>query len=357
MIGLMSKKSLFQLQAERLFKIQELASQRAQSSKESVVSWYIMTSESTKLMTENYFKENNYFGLKPQNMFFFEQAMIPCVSPEGKIIMETPCKVARSPNGNGGIYSALLSSGALDDMERKGIQIVFVYGVDNCLVKMADPIFFGYCFEKNIDCASKVVSKSYPEEPVGIICLIDGKPGVLEYSEIDKDIEKMVDPKTGKLLYNTAHICMNSFSLNFLKKICSSKLDKLPYHIAKKKINAINNKELEKKEVNLVDIWKLEMFIFDVFEFSENMGVFEVLRNEEFSPLKNGPDSKMDSPHSCIQHITELHKLWIQKSGGIIANSNDELLCEISPLVSYCGENLTQYVKDKKISLPFHLSK
>eukprot|EP01118_Nematostelium_gracile_P017331 TRINITY_DN7369_c0_g1_i1.p1 TRINITY_DN7369_c0_g1~~TRINITY_DN7369_c0_g1_i1.p1 ORF type:complete len:292 (+),score=82.16 TRINITY_DN7369_c0_g1_i1:9-884(+) len=163
-VGLPSKKSLFQIQAERLIRVQNNVVKRF-GKIEKAIPWYIMTSDATKEPTKNFFHDNNYFGLDPKQIFFFEQEMLPCIYPDGKIIMETKTKVSRAPNGNGGLYLALLKSGALKDMEERGIEMVYQYCVDNALVKMADPTFAGFCFDKSIDCASKVISKAYPEEP------------------------------------------------------------------------------------------------------------------------------------------------------------------------------------------------
>lgn len=94
-IGLPSKKSLFQLQAERIWKIQQLAKKHAAQGEIPTVPWYVMTSGHTQEATLQVFEENNYFGLQKENVIIFEQGVLPCVSNEGKILMETKSKVSK----------------------------------------------------------------------------------------------------------------------------------------------------------------------------------------------------------------------------------------------------------------------
>lgn len=91
-IQLPSHKSLFQIQAERIWKIQKLAEKQS-GKKNIVVPWYVMTSGPTRRPTEQFFQEHDFFGLGKDDVVIFEQGVLPCVSNEGKILLETKSKV------------------------------------------------------------------------------------------------------------------------------------------------------------------------------------------------------------------------------------------------------------------------
>lgn len=223
-VNLPSNKTLYQIQAERLIRLKALAERkfnadRSSSSEPRSITWYIMTSEHTRESTEEFFRENGYFGLNRDDVVFFEQYMLPCLTMEGKIILDEKHKISKASDGNGGLYKALLRRRILDDMTKRNIKYVHVFGVDNILVKVADPVFIGFCLSKNADCAAKVVKKVDPEEKVGVICRVKDRYQVVEYSEISKTTRNLREPN-GDLTYNAGSICNHFFTFSFLNNLC-----------------------------------------------------------------------------------------------------------------------------------------
>lgn len=349
-IGLPSHKSLYRIQGERIRRLISLASKKYGSCKG--LPWFIMTSEHTMEPTRKYFKENDFFGLDGNNILFFEQYMLPAFTFDGKIIMESTYKISKSPDGNGGIYKALRDRNILDEMKRLGVQYLHAHSVDNILVKVADPIFIGYCIIKNAECGAKVVEKAYPTEPLGVVCEVDGKFQVVEYSEItDKTAEKQ-NPD-GRLTFSAGNICNHFFTADFLTDIAYKYNSELKLHIAKKKISYVNDDGNVCKSEKPNGI-KMEKFIFDVFEFCNRLAVWEVERDEEFSALKNAdvPNGK-DNPKTARLDVFSLHRKFVEKAGGKF--ERDSIECEISPLLSYAGESLQHLVDGKMFNSALEL--
>lgn len=342
-VGLPSKKTLFQIQAERIIRLQNLAKERFGN--DCVITWYIMTSGPTKEPTETFFIEHNYFNLNKDNVVIFEQGLLPCFNFDGKIILEDKNKIALAPDGNGGIYRALYNSKILDDMKTRGILYVHAHSVDNILIKVADPTFIGYCSYKGADCGAKVVQKAGPNEAVGVVCLVDNEFQVVEYSEITEETASREDDK-GTLVFNAGNICNHFFTTEFLNRVA---FEDLKLHVAKKKIPFINDNGVKVKPTEANGI-KIEKFVFDVFKYSKNFVTWEVPRETEFSALKNSDDAKKDCPSTAKHDLLKLHNRYINDNGGTV--EGDEV--EISPLLSYSGENL-ELVNGKTYSSPFIL--
>ncbi|KAG7573654.1 UDPGP family [Arabidopsis suecica] len=352
-IGLPSGKSLFQIQAERILCVQRLAAQAMSevSPRPVTIHWYIMTSPFTHEPTQKFFESHKYFGLEPDQVTFFQQGTLPCISKDGKFIMETPFSLAKAPDGNGGVYAALKSSRLLDDMASRGIKYVDCYGVDNVLVRVADPTFLGYFIDKGAASAAKVVRKAYPQEKVGVF-VRRGKGGpltVVEYTELDQSMASATNQQTGRLQFCWSNVCLHMFTLDFLNQVANGLEKDSVYHLAEKKIPSING-----DTVGL----KLEQFIFDCFPYAPSTALFEVLREEEFAPVKNANGSNFDTPESARLLVLRLHTRWVIAAGGFLTHSVPLYATgvEVSPLCSYAGENLEAICRGRTFHAPCEIS-
>lgn len=356
-IGLPSHKSLFQIQAERIAKLQLLA-QKTAGVEKAVIAWYIMTSGPTRKPTEEFFQQHRYFGLDQGNVIFFEQGVLPCISNEGKIMMESKSKVAVAPDGNGGIYQALITSGVRSDMRERGIEHIHAYCVDNCLVKVADPVFIGFAASKDVDIATKVVRKRNATESVGLILLKNGKPDVVEYSEIDKDTAEAKDPNQQDVLkFRAANIVNHYYSFRFFESM-ETWSHKLPHHVARKKIPCIKPETGESIKPDKPNGIKLEQFVFDVFPLIplEKFACIEVRREDEFSPLKNARGTGEDDPDTSKRDIMKQGQRWIEQAGAVVVSQDETAGVEVSPLISYGGEGL-EFLKGREIKTPAIIEK
>ena len=350
-IGLPSHRTLFQLLSERIEKLRRIARPAGDAALPSLP-FYIMTSPFNHEATVNFFEENNYFGLPPSDVSFFQQGMLPCLTETGKIIMESKGKVAMAPDGNGGIYSALQLSGMLTDMKKRGVQFLHVFSIDNALTKPADPAFMGYCISKQADCGNKVVWKASAHEKVGVIAMKEGKPCIVEYSDITKEMAERTDQE-GRLAFGAGNICNHFYSLEFIQKVIVPRLGNM-YHVARKKIEYYDDEKQETVQPKSNNGIKLESFIFDVFPLAQKMAVLDVPREEEFAPVKNAPGDPTDSPDTARKLVSELAQKWVRAAGGKLTGDLGSI-CEVSPLASYAGEGLAVLVKDKEIECPFSL--
>lgn len=323
-IGLPSRKSLFQLQAERLLYLSRKAGK--------AIPWYIMTSPDNHEATVAFFRSADYFGYSARDCFFFPQNTMPALDFNGKLLLSGEGTIRLAPSGNGECFAALKRSGAIDDMKQRGLEWLFYYNVDNALIKVADPAFIGVAASHDNPIATKVIEKTDAKEKIGVICLKNGLPAVLEYTEIPDKVkkEKTID---GRLFYGLGHISIHLFKLDFIEAHADAEI---PYHVAAKKMDVWD------AEVGLIkpaepNAYKLERFIFDFFPLASRLTVLKTSRQEEFAPVKN--KTGVDSPESARKLIRDLHMRWLQ-AAGISTEQLRNAEIEISPLLLYGGEGL-----------------
>ena len=265
-------------------------------------SLYIMTSEENNDDTINFFENNNYFDYPKEKINFFIQGRLPMLDIDGKVIMESKNKIKLAADGNGGIFEALFRNNVIQKFKNEGIKWVYVGNVDNILHQFDDLVMLGLAIDKEAKLLSKSLIKREPYEKVGVFYKINGKPSVIEYTEVTDEMANQKD-ENGNFVYGQSYIGCNLFSIEALEKIGE---DPLPYHTAIKKCNYIdeNGNEIISESPNA---YKFEAFIFDAFKRLDDLLVFEVNRNEEFAPVKNMTGN--DSPETAVKLYKEYYNI------------------------------------------------
>jgi len=316
-------KSLFQIHAEKIKKY---------SMKYGVaVPFFIMTSDVNHAATVAHFEENEYFGLHNKDVFLFPQNMIPSLDANGKLILSSKNSIFKNPDGHGGSLTALRTSGALEEMKKRGIDTLSYFQVDNPTVNIVDPVLIGYHHIEQAEVSSKALIKAYPEEKVGsFVRWKDGREGVVEYSDLPK--EKMFEKNAdGSLTYAPGSIAIHLFSREYIERITSGRELSLPFHVARKKIKSYTPEGFIE-----IDGFKFEKFVFDALPLAKKSLIIECLREEEFAPVKNA--SGIDSVESSQQLMSDLYKSWVRARGIVLPDAVKVL--EISPIVAVAPEDL-----------------
>ena len=296
-IGLDSHKSLFELLSDSI---------KSEGKKYGVnIPWFIMTSRENNKETIEFFKQNRNFGhQKDKDLFFFIQGELPMMDTEGKILIGEDGLIKLAADGHGGVYESLVKNVITEKMKEFGVKWVFVGGVDNCLAKMVDPVLMGIAIDQKVTVACKSVVKVNPHERVGVFCRRNGKPGIVEYTEITDKMAEAID-KDGELLYGEANILAHLFSVDAIERMGA---EPLPYHVAFKKAKYID------KDGNLVEpdspnAYKFEAFLFDSFNEVDEMAIMRVKREEEFAPVKNSDSAGVDCPKTAKELYEKFYKL------------------------------------------------
>ena len=277
-------KYLFEILAENL--------KEANQKYGRVIPWYIMTSKQNNDETIEFMEKHNYFGYDKDSVRFFAQSELPLLDVNGKLLVGKDMKIKEASDGNGGTYSSLRASGCLAEMKEKGIKWVFIGGVDNALLKMADTILLGMAIDKKVQIASKSIVKANPHERVGVFAKMNGHPKVIEYSEMPEKMAEEVD-SDGELKYGEAHIMCNLYTIEAIEKISK---ETLIYHSAFKK-NAYIDKEGKEVIPTEPNSFKFESFIFDAFELFDDIAILRGKREDDFAPVKNREG--VDSPKTA----------------------------------------------------------
>lgn len=261
------------------------------------IHWFIMTSDKNHESTVAFLKEHAYFGYKEEYIHFFKQEMAAATDYDGKIYLEEKGKLSTSPNGNGGWFVSMQKNGLLELVKDAGIEWLNVFAVDNVLQRIADPCFIGATIRKNCAVGAKVVRKNAPDEKVGVMCLEDGRPSIVEYYELTDELMNAKD-ENGDPAYNFGVILNYLFREEDLEQMMAGNM---PLHIVEKKIPYLNEAG-ESVKPETPNGYKFENLVLDMIHQLDSCLPFEVVRNKEFAPIKNktGVDS-VESARALLQ--------------------------------------------------------
>lgn len=329
------RKSLFQVFAEQIL----AAGRRAKAP----IPWYVMTSRANDVQTRAFFRRNNFFGLSPKDVFFFVQGVMPSFDFSGKLLLAGKGTLSMSPDGHGGSLLALRKSGALDDMARRGVELISYFQVDNPLVRSVDPLFLGLHDLRGAEMSAKCLPKRDPMEKLGNFCVVDGKVSVIEYSDMPEELARACTPD-GRLKFSAGSIAIHIVGRAFAERLTANGRCELPLHRADKIVPFVNESgELVKPDKpNAV---KLEMFVFDAMPLAGQTVILETQRREEFSPVKNA--TGFDSPTTCLHEQVRRAASWLEAAGLRVPRDADGQVAaaiEISPLFADSAEELAKRI-------------
>ncbi|MFA7691949.1 MAG: UTP--glucose-1-phosphate uridylyltransferase [Candidatus Hydrogenedentales bacterium] len=321
-VGPISKHSLFQYQAEKINKLQERY--------QVILPWYLMVSDSNHEATRAFFETHNFWGLKRENVFFLPQRMIPCLDPQGKLILESPGRLATSPNGHGGAIEALVDGGAVEDARKRGVELFTYSQVDNWAAKMVDPYFIGYHVLRNASMSSKCHRRNNEREAVGVHCICDGEYRVIEYSELDHYPQLLAVEESGAPVFSPGNPAIHGLSVAFVEELYRH-FDVFPWHKAFKKIPCINETG-EKVQPDTPNGYKFETFIFDALRFIKHPPVsLEIERIGEYTPIKQFEG--INSVVAARQSMSDYWAPWFEAAGCVVPR-DEQGHCAVSLEVS-----------------------
>ncbi len=264
-------KSLFQIFADKI------------KAAEDSLSVAIMTSEENHAETIDFFEKHRYFGLEPSQIDFFSQSQFPFYDDHGNPIIDENGKMISGPSGNGASLLHLVESGIWEKWNKRGVEYFTFVQVDNPLADPFDPKFLGYHQKQKAEVTLKAILRDDPLEKVGVIVLKEGKVGVVEYNEMAEK-ERLAKDSNGQLLYPCANLSLFCFSMDFIHRLWKEKAwDKMPLHVAHKKVPKLN------KSMG----YKFEYFIFDVLPYSQQTKVIVYPRDQCYAPIKELKDIKI----------------------------------------------------------------
>ncbi len=338
-IGPLTQKTLFAYHADKIHNLQNRYG--------CVLPWYIMVSRANAAATAAFFEEHDYFGLHPSNVTFFTQRMVPCVDESGKFMLDAPDHLAENPNGHGGVIPAVVENGIAEDCQRRGVDMLSYFQVDNWAVKVADPYLIGYHVLRDGKMSSKNLRKNAVREAVGVHCLCDGQYRVIEYSALDIYPQLLETDVDGQPRYAAGNPAIHVIDVGFIERIYAV-YDTFPWWPAHKKIPFLSDRG-ELVRPDRPNGYKFETFVFDALRYVPHAPIaLEIRRDGEYTPIKQfeGDNSVVAARRSMARYWGG----WLEQAGHAVPrNAQGEVTVdiEISPRFALTQEEFVEKARGR----------
>lgn len=317
-VGPLSGRTLFKILIDRLRAIRRRYG--------CAIPLYIMTSPATHDQTVNYFRDQRYLGLPPDDLVFFCQGQMPAVdAATGRILLADRDRICLSPDGHGGMLKAFSESGCLTSARERGIRRFFYGQVDNPLLQVCDPTFLGFHIRGASELTLQVVPKTTPHDKVGNVVKLDDALHIIEYSDLPDALAGKRNAD-GSLVFWAGSIAVHVFELEFLQRMVDQ-ADALPFHRAHKKVPYIDQhgNRVTPAEPNAI---KFERFIFDLLPSARNALAVEVDPADAFAPVKNAPGSPTETVATAQAAMMARDRRLLTQAGVVV---DDDVTVEVNP--------------------------
>lgn len=330
-LGPVSGRSLFQMLFEQV-----LAAERRFRTR---IPLYIMTSLATDEATRRFLAENRWFGLDAQQVRIFQQGQMPAIdAATRKLLLSEKDELFLAPDGHGGMLAAFEKSGALANAQGRGLRRLFYAQVDNPLARLPDPLLIGCHLLADAEMTTQVVAKTNPLQRVGNVASIDGRAGIIEYSDLPRELAEKRNAD-GSLWLWAGNVAVHVIELEFLARVASS-ADGLPFHRALKATDFVDEKGV-KRTPNSPNAIKFERFIFDLLPLARRAFAVEACEADSFAPVKNAPGAASDTPDTSRSMLAARDRRWLRAAGAVV---DDDAVVEINPLFAWSEDELAKRI-------------
>lgn len=215
LLNLKSGKSIIQLMCERVRRVAMLCrTEDKRWQKRITIPVLVMTSRLTHRSVFEHFEANQYFGLHPGDVIFFDQPVSPVLDMAGRLLPQSlGGEFAQSPGGTGAVLRALANSSALEQCRDRGVECLHICGTENLVARVCDPVFIGFCRHLDVDCAAKVAERNDVTEDAELF-VVRQSPVSTQFADVEDaacGLEALQAPKellqarnrAGMLSYNS----------------------------------------------------------------------------------------------------------------------------------------------------------